>query len=367
MKSKLILIVSILTGFVIYFTSFPLIESINGHIISDSVISGNEGSGGAFVGNAVFATLIAMKLNWYLKGHELSYEQDVGWNTTLYGLFVWYLIMYVGSRLYISPPFVNQILGVLITALVIFVFHKIFYKPEVDSLNKAAKAIADEKTANLKSQSVNPTEEQKEANKKYKEEFKKSESKQFIHPRTNRIIQLEDTSLFKWKDVTQYCIYDEWEAEPPIGIGNDELEYGPAVLVTDSDGIVEGYIVKENAKAGDWTPFPAYKIFERKGEGISREEFLRFDSDRIIPDPPKSPLFSWDDDDAKYISFYNWEGQPAIVIEHTIFNIKRFYIPNKDKSTKWKATTIKIEDLFEDSMSRDEFLDMFKKELKLSS
>jgi hypothetical protein len=67
------------------------------------------------------------------------------------------------------------------------------------------------------------------------------------------------------------------------------------------------------------------------------------------------------------VSFYNWEGQPAILIERFGYSDKRFFISNKDKSTKWKATTIKIEDLFEDSMSRDEFLAIFEKELKLSS
>ena len=87
----------------------------------------------------IIATLVAIKMNWSLKGQKLSYEQEVGWNNTSQGFLVWYLIMYFGSRLYISPPAVNSILGIVITALVIFIYYKIFYKPEVDSLNKAAK------------------------------------------------------------------------------------------------------------------------------------------------------------------------------------------------------------------------------------
>ena len=139
MKSKLISAASIITGLVIYFSLFDLLESVNGHIISNSTISPNEGYGGASFGYIVFATLVAIKMNWSLKGQELSYEQEVGWNNTSQGFLVWYLIMYFGSRLYISPPAVNSILGIVITALVIFIYYKIFYKPEVDSLNKAAK------------------------------------------------------------------------------------------------------------------------------------------------------------------------------------------------------------------------------------
>jgi len=139
MKSKLISAASIITGLVIYFSLFDLLESVNGHIISNSTISPNEGYGGAFFGYIVFATLVAIKMNWSLKGQKLSYEQEVGWNNTSQGFLVWYLIMYFGSRLYISPPAVNSILGIVITALVIFIYYKISYKPEVDSLNKAAK------------------------------------------------------------------------------------------------------------------------------------------------------------------------------------------------------------------------------------
>jgi len=139
MKSKLISAASIITGLVIYFSLFDLLESVNGHIISNTTISPNDGTGGAFFGYIVFATLVAMKMNWTLKGQALSNEQKVGWNNALEGFLVWYLIMYFGSRLYISPPIVNFILGLVITALVIFIYYKIFYKPEVDSLNKAAK------------------------------------------------------------------------------------------------------------------------------------------------------------------------------------------------------------------------------------
>lgn len=135
MKSKLISIASIITGLVIYFSLFPLLENINGHIISDTTISPNEGFGGAFFAYIVFATLVAMKMNWTLKGQVLSNELKVGWDISAVGFCVWYAIMYLGSRLYISPPAVNSVLGMVITALMIYVFHKFLYKPEVERLN----------------------------------------------------------------------------------------------------------------------------------------------------------------------------------------------------------------------------------------
>ena len=261
MKSKLISAASIITGFVIFVNVYPLLESIDAHIISDSMISGRDGYGGAVFFFVVLATLVAMKMNWTLKGQVLSNEQKVGWDISVSGFFVWYLIMYFGSRLYISPPIVNFILGLVITALIIYFFNESLYKPEVDRLNKAAKAKADEEIAHLKSQFIDPTKEQREANKKYKEEFKKLESTDFIHPRTMKITPLEDTKLFRWKDVTQYCIYQEFKI------------YGPAVLVTDADGLVKGYILDSYNETDEWTPFSAYKIFENTEE-ISREDFF---------------------------------------------------------------------------------------------
>ena len=135
MKSKLISIASIITGLVIYFYSYPLLESLDLHIISDSMISGGDGYGGAVFGYIFLATLVGMKMNWTLKGQVLSNELKVGWDISAVGFFVWYVIMLFGSRLYISPPAVNSILGMIITALMIYVFHKFFYKPEVERLN----------------------------------------------------------------------------------------------------------------------------------------------------------------------------------------------------------------------------------------
>jgi len=366
MKSKLILTASIITGLVIMFALEFLLQSIGFTIWSHRY----QGSLGWPSG--IFAILMAIKLNWYLKGYEPPHKYDIGWLYTLYGFIIWYPLMFLGSRLYIRPPLVNELLGIVLTLIFISVFYLAYYKPEVKRFDAGKLASTLEE---LDSKFENPNLDDLEANLSYKTKTKEEDeqgfySKSYFEEEWGASVDdtLVDTPLFKWNDVTHYYFYDENQSFPRTT--------GIAVFVTTSDGQIKGYIVKDDSQPGEWIPHPASKI-KLNGTEEGRDTFIDESIDKILPHPPSCSLFSWEDQ--LMTTFYHLEGQPAIIIEDWGNNSEAnddrgFYIPKNSTSKKWKSISPeRIKESDWDSIeislgriSRAMFLNIFKTKLKLS-
>jgi hypothetical protein len=285
LNPKLTLLVSIITFFVVS-TILGLVLSFFG-LESYSYRGGEQNT--TFVGwfTVLTGLIVAIRLHWYLRGDSkanINFSNKLGLKYFLYGSIAWVVMICLGSLINVQPLFVEQILGVVLTIALIYIFNS-NYQSKIAQINHQIKT---EKLKKIKEEDKKkPQKEKKKVEIKSKENTthksfkvdmeKASQAMKEITPEQwqESIDQLTAERVAQTRRLMNEITYPP---NPPLFIWEDVTNYymdggRPAVQVRPSDGSICGFVSDSRKPPLKWYKISPLELMHDSRE-ISKESFF---------------------------------------------------------------------------------------------